>query len=215
MTAARRVLGWTMDMAAPLPGVDLCPVSSVSVLLLKPEYGSDPRSVLRWQLRLFETGREFLPVAPSSTLHEREGIAFTEAHAVQIAAELAQIAGRAQLTVAMTWQGVDTAPAPASNGQAWLRARRQTKAASDLRRQQAERFLADCTSAGGQVSIRHRQNRVECDLLIPRNGWKAAVSRIKTLAAGATADTGHLTVSGPWPPFSFVQPFWGKTDPVI
>ncbi|MEO0745696.1 MAG: GvpL/GvpF family gas vesicle protein [Pseudomonadota bacterium] len=207
MTGQRLVLGWAhSDVHCPAP-IAVRKVGPIGVLLVPEHAAGTARARLQHQLRCFETGMAFVPTAPAESVPENDGARIAKSQQKQLAEALVALDGMGQLTLSMTWASPVQRLHKRTCGRDWLRHRKDLHAEADHRSRTALTFL-DLLQNLGQASRTRQQNQgVERDLLVSGARMNSIRQRIQKHAATFEAGDLRLTVTGLWPPFSFVQSF--------
>ena len=188
-------LGWSRSGHPPAP-VQAEPMGDLHLLTAE---AAAPREVLALQQMCFATGMDLLPTCPSRICSP------AEARAVApdlLAQSLNALSGKAQMALHLSWHAPMDSDA---TGRDWLLARQRRLALSEA----AGRWLTELAqrlalphgpaeACGSQAVLLH--------VLAPRERCPD-LAQLRALAADLPdpAPNSHLTLTGPWLPFSFAQ----------
>ena len=215
MTSGRTVLGWTQGhIAYPAPVV-VREVGPLGILLVPDHLAATPRTRLQLQMQCFENEIGFIPTAPSLPLSEDDGLRFARARRAELLDALVQFDGLGQLTLSMTWKFPTKRLPKRICGRDWLRKRQELHSVSDQLARTALAFFDGCANPVIDSRTRQQNQRVERDILISKRCLDGILNGIRKHADEYDADGLSLTVTGLWPPFSFVQSFSGNKEAVL
>lgn len=206
------VLGWARaNSSCSAAAVVASKCGPLNVLAIDGDKAADARTRLKRQMACFELGLEFLPVAPRSKLCLRDAIDRAEAQEELFLHALDRLSGKAQLTLGMTWSGSTTSVCnAATTGREWLRAQTQSHAAREAVEGRAASLLDALVEADYAKTTRNSIHGLDRDVLVPKGQVKALIKDIVCRTELFEPGDMKLIVSGPWPPFSFVQRFLDK-----
>lgn len=215
MTGQRLVLGWApSDVRCPAP-ISVRKIGPIGVLLVPEHIAGTARARLQHQLRHFETGMAFVPTAPAVSVPENDGARIAQMRQKQLAEALVALEGTGQLTLSMTWDIPVQRLPNRTCGRDWLHQRKHLHAEADHRSRTALTFLDLLEDLGLASRTRQKNQSVERDLLVSETRMNSIRQRIQKHAATFKAGDLSLTVTGLWPPFSFVQSFSFNNEAII
>lgn len=196
------MLGLTFEDAAPLAPLYILPVKGFALVAARCKLAALAQDRLRLQVLCSRTLPSFLPLAAREPVEPAAARAQLRDHGAAIAARLAALAGRRQITVhAVPAAPVEQATTSGDPGRDWLRRRAaratdQAEAAADL-----NAILADFGDARVSRGRSDLQGHV---LLAPAASDDAALSGLTGCLSGRSALAAwRVSVTGPWPPFAF------------
>ena len=202
-------LGWAPGGIAPPPPLAAVDLTQCALIAAAGEAAATPRDRLALQVACARALPSFLPLRPSDTVTLDEAISRSRVEAASIAARLADLAGRVQVTLCADW----TASAPArpnvpsaGDGRDWLAARAARHAALADRRTELATVLRAALAArmAGPVQERPRPSGLQLDGLVDAAGVEAGLAALAgDLDCLGLRHPVRLTVTGPWPVLSF------------
>lgn len=205
MKRKRIVLGWARAGIACPDHVATQRVGPLDILLVDADRGTDARARLLWQVRCFDFGMDFLPVAPSIAMSENAGRATAKDEVKVLEDRLDYLEGLGQLTLSATWRAHSNPIQVKPTGREWLATKSQNLKRDKTARQTATAFFDLLKTTGFETQNWNRDQCVERDILLPRSKLAALTALIHTHATTSDAHTFKLSVTGLWPPYRFVQ----------
>ncbi|MDX8351417.1 GvpL/GvpF family gas vesicle protein [Cognatiyoonia sp. IB215182] len=158
----------------------------------------DARSKLQAQVRCFEAGIDFVPIAPSQEI--------SPVAAEQLLAEsdlrdtVIGLQEKAQLTLVIDMPDRPKVESP--SGRAWLLERQLHLSKKEQIVRQISEFAQDLTLEF--TPLRQSKNRMQCNMLVAR---RRAHEVIRAIALGLRhlphLEEVKLAITGPWPPYDF------------
>lgn len=196
------MLGLTFEDAAPPAPLDILPMEGFALVAAQGSLAASARDRLGLQVLCSRTLPSFLPLAARESVEPATARAQLRDHGAAIAARLAALAGRRQITVhAVPAAPVAQAMTCGNPGRDWLR-RRAARAADQA---EAAADLNAILSDFGDVRVSRGRSDVHGHVLLaPANADDAALSGLAGRLAGRSALAAwQVSVTGPWPPFAF------------
>ncbi|CAN0602012.1 unnamed protein product [Ectocarpus sp. 12 AP-2014] len=202
----RTVLGWAKKSTRCPGSVTRLAAGGTDLLLIDVTEAKTARARLELQVMCFETGIDFVPTAPAQLFPEPAGVSRAITQEREIAAMLDHFEGKGQLRLEIADAPVPTAQTAAASGRDWLTRRKALYDTRIARKLRAKDVLDHLDLAEFDIKTRALATGVERDILVPKKALKRVLKHLRTSAEKIdTAMT--LSVTGLWPPFSFVQPF--------
>jgi hypothetical protein len=196
-------LGWTLPGAAPPAPLRTVAMPDCAAVAAGTGEAADAWKRLRLQVMCARALPAFLPLAPRRGAGLEEAIAHARDEGPAIAARLAAVMGRAQITLRAAW---DTEPLPpvSDGGSRWLRARAARRAREEARAAAAAEELRAVLGQRWPVAIAARDGGVRADALVEAGtAEKALADLARRLAGRAPLAGAKVSLTGPWPAFSF------------
>lgn len=208
MMAERSVLGWAA--AGVDCGTDVARVGAVEVLLHRA--GDTARARLKAQADCFAQGVNFVPTAPALDLSETVGKSIADQHQQQILTDIDSLKNRGQMYLTLQWSQPDDPPIDETTGRTWLLARalrvKAAQRAEDRARATMERLIEGLAPA----EMQSMRGGLGATLLVHRKRVQPLCDTLRAIGSSLEGHDLKLTLSGLWPPFSFVQPFQDRRE---
>lgn len=207
MPNERIVLGWAKP-ETPVPGLIAKSIAGeLGIVSVDSDLAQDAFSRLQWQVALYEFGTDFLPVAPIISLAESYGEELALQHHDAFLSRLKELEGAGQISLGISWKPRRKNDSPATTGREWLNKRRQDHVADKSNAESSIAFFNEFENPEFQTRTRQGPHALHRDILLPRAKIQRLFSDISICAKEFPADAVSFTATGPWPPFSFAQPF--------
>jgi hypothetical protein len=204
-------LGWTVRDAAAPPLFTAVDLPQCAVIGVAGETAATPRDRLRLQVACARTLHAFLPLRPSDLVTLEEAAARARIEGAGLAARLADLAGRVQVTLSAEWtpSAPEERTAPRDDGgRRWLAARAAAHAALADRQANTASTLRAALSARmrGPVAERPHPRGLQLDGLVDASGVEDGLAALaRDLVRLRLGHRAKLTVTGPWPVLSFAD----------
>lgn len=192
-------LGWTTSKIEPPKDVGVVGPQAVRVLCANKRHAGSARARLALQVRCFDSGIDFVPITPSLVMTAQDAQRYPGI--ADCTRQIAAIQEVGQLTISFqTKAEISTSSA---SGKTWLAARRAHLHNVNERGEWLNALVSDIAI---RTSAPRQQGKATiCDILVKRS----QVDDIKGIIANRlkhhdTPNSTCMTLTGPWPPFSFV-----------
>ena len=190
-------LGWCRGQSALPYGVIWQRMGPLTLVGAARADAPDARARLNLLLRCFQAEIELLPLAPAQEVSFHRAL---EMPVAPLCAALDRLEGRAQLSL-LVESGQSAARSQGQGGRGWLRARQALHARDADLRTGIETLSAQIGLAA--TPVWRRADGSGCDVLVGRGAVALIRDRISELAEAHLPPSARMTLTGPWPPFSF------------
>ncbi|MEL6838787.1 MAG: hypothetical protein AAFP85_05810 [Pseudomonadota bacterium] len=193
-------LGWTKSKRTP-PGVITCKGDGpIRILCAPPCSAISAHDRLTQQVRCFEAGLDFLPIAPLQSIPLRDATGFLSD--ARLSPLLDRLASKGQLTISLKLP-MDKRR-PVTGGRHWLIAR---KAHRDLCNEYEDILLGIANATDlPQSPVRRTAEAVQCDILVDRSTAHTLKARLMAdLPARQELSQKDVLITGLWPAFGFAD----------
>jgi hypothetical protein len=201
-------LGWTVPDHEVAPPFETAAALSCAAVWTTGDRAASPLDRLRLQVLCARTLPSFLPLAAHHPARLEDALDMARRDGRRIAARLSALSGLVQLVARAEW----AAPAPRSTdargGRAWLRDRAARSAADAAGRAAvSEAFRAAFEPwARAPVVLSSARGGIQAAALVDARAADPAMAAVADeLAARSSRSAGRLSVTGPWPAYSFCE----------
>lgn len=192
-------LGWTTRGAALPPNIRLLEHGDIDLLVTPIKSRITKRDIMAHQAACLSAGLDLLPTAAAFMMRADMALKYDP---LILADVLADLSGMVQVSISAV---VPNASAPAEfTGRSWLKDRTAQHA--------ARQNVANCLQKIGaqigarQVEANNKNDRTTCDLLLPRQKISALQTEFASVAGAVFGSQAvSLTVTGPWPAYTFAK----------
>jgi hypothetical protein len=197
-------LGWTLRGAEPA-GLFAVAAPGCAVVAAPACEAETARGRLQLQVRCARSLPSFLPLSAECGVNVDEALAHTQRRNREIVAQLAAVADRVQVTLSVAYGSPDLS-GDGRAGRAWLLARAAGRAEAQAKITAAAVELRAMLEDRWPVVVTSRLRSVRADALVERAHAERLIADAAKRLAGSVALRGaSVTVTGPWPAFSFCQ----------
>lgn len=206
MSDERIVLGWAKPGVPLLDAMTMGIVGKLGILSVSPDIAQDARARLQCQVKLYERGADFLPVAPVVSLTESRGKDLAQVHQNTFLRQISELEGAAQCSLRISWQPRRHVCAKPTTGRAWMNTRLRKHIANEAIVERSIEFFKEFENLEFKTLTRQGTYSVQHDILLPKTEIELLFNDISRRVKEWKERSAYLTATGPWPPFSFAQP---------
>jgi len=191
-------LGWTMGNTTLPEDMIYHGAGAIRILTMKQDADVDARRKLQAQVRCFEAGIDFTPVAPSQDLSP------VAAERLLAESELRDtvigLQAKAQLTLVIDMPG--RPEGELTSGRAWLSERQLHLSKKEQITRQVLEFAQELSL--DVAPLRQSKRRMLFNMLVARKTcYEVTTAMVQGLRQFPHLDEAKLAMTGPWPPYSF------------
>jgi hypothetical protein len=198
-------LGWTIPGADPPAPLQTFGAPGCTVVAASDLDAADARERLRLQVLCARALPAFLPLAAQHRAGVEEALAHARGHGPDVAARLSALTGRAQITVRAAWEAASDRP-DTGDPRGWLRARAARHAREEARAEAVAAELRALLEPRWPMALATRNAAVQADALVEARAAGAVLAHLaKRLVASPALAGARVSLTGPWPAFSFCR----------
>ncbi len=199
-------LGWTVPGHDVAPPLATAAALSCAAVWTTGDRAASPLERMQLQVLCARTLPSFLPVAALHPTRLEDALDLARRDGRRIAARLTAMRGHVQLVARAEWAPPPPPRSDTTGGRAWLRDRAALSAADAAGRAAVAATLRSAVEPWAQepVVLSCARGAVQAAVLVDASAAELAMAAVaRELAARPSRSGARLSVTGPWPAYSF------------